>query len=101
MAHIDYYLGTISPWCYLAGDRLEQIAAKHGASVTYRPLDVLQLFDRTGGTRGGRSRDEHRGKQAGNKQAHGIDSMGNAPSLPRRRRRPPAWWIAWVRRQTS
>lgn len=51
MPQIDYYLSTISPWCYLAGDRLEQIAAKHGASVTYRPLDVLQLFDRTGGTR--------------------------------------------------
>ena len=51
MAQIDYYLGTISPWCYLAGDRLEQIAAKHGATITYRPLDLLQLFDRTGGVR--------------------------------------------------
>ena len=49
MAHIDYYLATISPWCYLAGTRLEEIAARHGASVTYKPLDVLQLFDRTGG----------------------------------------------------
>ena len=37
MAHIDYYLGTISPWCYLAGDRLEQIAARHGAQITYKP----------------------------------------------------------------
>lgn len=51
MAHIDYYLSTISPWCYLAGDRLERIAAAHGAQITYRPLDVLQLFDRTGGAR--------------------------------------------------
>lgn len=51
MAHIDYYLGTISPWCYLAGDRLEQIAASHGATVTYKPVDLMQLFDRTGGTR--------------------------------------------------
>lgn len=51
MAHIDYYLGTISPWCYLAGDRLEQIAARHGAQITYKPLDLLQLFDRTGGVR--------------------------------------------------
>ena len=51
MAHIDYYLGTISPWCYLAGDRLEGIAARHGATVTYKPLDLLQLFDRTGGVR--------------------------------------------------
>ncbi|MFN3273906.1 MAG: 2-hydroxychromene-2-carboxylate isomerase [Paracoccus sp. (in: a-proteobacteria)] len=51
MAHIDYYLATISPWCYLAGTRLEAIAQRHGATVTYKPLDVLQLFDRTGGTR--------------------------------------------------
>lgn len=51
MAHIDYYLGTISPWCYLAGDRLEEITARHGAQITYRPLDLLQLFDRTGGVR--------------------------------------------------
>lgn len=51
MATIDYYLGTISPWCYLAGDRLEKIAQKHGATITYKPLDLLQLFDRTGGVR--------------------------------------------------
>lgn len=51
MAHIDYYLATISPWCYLAGNRLEEIARRHGASITYMPLDVLQLFDRTGGVR--------------------------------------------------
>ncbi|MDM7458189.1 MAG: DsbA family protein, partial [Paracoccus sp. (in: a-proteobacteria)] len=51
MAHIDYYLGTISPWCYLAGDRLEAIAARHGATISYKPLDLLQLFDRTGGVR--------------------------------------------------
>ena len=31
MAHIDYYFGTQSPYSYLAGDRLEQIASKHGA----------------------------------------------------------------------
>lgn len=51
MRQIDYYLSTISPWCYLAGDRLERIAARHGAQITYRPLDLMQLFDRTGGTR--------------------------------------------------
>ncbi|AYF01873.1 2-hydroxychromene-2-carboxylate isomerase family protein [Paracoccus yeei] len=51
MAHIDYYLGTFSPYCYLAGDQLEQIAQRHGATITYKPLDLWQLFDRTGGTR--------------------------------------------------
>ncbi|WBU63101.1 2-hydroxychromene-2-carboxylate isomerase [Paracoccus aerodenitrificans] len=49
MAHIDYYLGTISTWSYLAGDRLEQIAAQHDATITYKPIDLMQLFPRTGG----------------------------------------------------
>lgn len=49
MARIDYYFTLISPWCYLAGDRLERIAARHGATVAYRPVDPAQLFARTGG----------------------------------------------------
>lgn len=51
MASIDYYLGTISPYCYFAGQRLEEIAARHGASITYKPVELMQLFDRTGGIR--------------------------------------------------
>ncbi|ARJ70564.1 2-hydroxychromene-2-carboxylate isomerase [Paracoccus contaminans] len=51
MAAIDYYFGTFSSYAYLAGDRLEQIAARHGAQITYRPVDLFQLFDRTGGQR--------------------------------------------------
>ena len=50
MAHIDYYFSTLSPYAYLAGTRLEEIAAKHGATVTYKPLDIMALFARTGGT---------------------------------------------------
>ena len=49
MAHIDYYLSTISPNCYLAGVRLEEIARRHGATLTYKPLDIMGLFARTGG----------------------------------------------------
>ena len=49
MAHIDYYLGTISPNCYLAGTRPAEIAAKHGATIAYKPLDLMALFARTGG----------------------------------------------------
>ncbi|WP_444464331.1 2-hydroxychromene-2-carboxylate isomerase [Rhodobacter capsulatus] len=51
MAQIDYFFSVFSPWTYLAGDRLERIAAKHGATISYKPLDVLALFDRTGGVR--------------------------------------------------
>lgn len=49
MAHIEYYFSTLSPYAYLAGNRLEEIAARHGADVTYKPLDIMQLFARTGG----------------------------------------------------
>ena len=50
MARIDYYFSTVSPFAYLAGDTLERIAAAHGARVTYKPLDIVALFARTGGT---------------------------------------------------
>jgi len=50
MAHIDYYFATISPFTYMAGTRPAEIAAKHGATITYKPLDIMQLFGRTGGT---------------------------------------------------
>lgn len=50
MPHIDYYFSTLSPYVYLAGTRLEEIAAKHGHTINYKPLDIGQLFMRTGGT---------------------------------------------------
>ncbi len=50
MPHIDYFFATLSPYAYLAGDRLEKIAEKHGATITYKPLDIIALFGRTGGT---------------------------------------------------
>lgn len=49
MPQIDYFFAPISPFCYLAGNRLEQIAAKHGATVRYIPLNAPALFPRTGG----------------------------------------------------
>ncbi|SIS50659.1 2-hydroxychromene-2-carboxylate isomerase [Phaeovulum vinaykumarii] len=51
MARIDYFFSTLSPWTYLAGTRAEEIAARHGAEIRYHPLDLMALFDRTGGTR--------------------------------------------------
>jgi 2-hydroxychromene-2-carboxylate isomerase len=50
MAHIDYFFSTISPFTYLAGTRMEGVAKKHGATVTYKPVDIVALFGRTGGT---------------------------------------------------
>ena len=49
MAHIDYYFSTLSPFAYLAAGRIEEIARARGATVTYKPLDIMALFPRTGG----------------------------------------------------
>lgn len=50
MAHIDYYFATISPFTYLCGTRPAEIAKAQGATITYKPLDIMGLFGRTGGT---------------------------------------------------
>ena len=49
MVQIDYFFATISPFTYLAGDRLEVIAAKAGATIRYMPINAPALFPRTGG----------------------------------------------------
>ena len=50
MPHIDLFFSTLSPYAYMAGTRAEEVAAKHGATITYKPLDIMALFSRTGGT---------------------------------------------------
>lgn len=50
MPRIDYFFSTLSPFSYLAGTRLEAIAARHGAQVVYRPMNIMALFQATGGT---------------------------------------------------
>ena len=49
MAKIDYFLSLLSPFTYLAGLRLEEIAAKHGAEIVYHPTDIQAVFAETGG----------------------------------------------------
>lgn len=61
MPHIDCYFGTISPFTYLAGLRFEEIAEANGATVTYKPLDLMALFARTGGVA---PKDRHPNRQA-------------------------------------
>ncbi len=50
MATIDYYFSTLSPYAYLAGTRLETVATRQNAQINYKPLDIMALFGRTGGT---------------------------------------------------
>lgn len=49
MRRIDYFFSPVSPFVYLAGKRLEEVAAKHGAEIAYKPVDPAALFARTGG----------------------------------------------------
>lgn len=51
MAHIDYYFSPLSVFTYFAGTQLEEIAAKHGASVRYKPFDIMVMMDRLGAPR--------------------------------------------------
>lgn len=48
MAQIDYYVFVLSPFAYAAGDRLEAIAARHGATIDYKPVQLLRIFAETG-----------------------------------------------------
>jgi len=61
MPHIDYYFATISPYTYLSGTRPGEVAKKHGATITYKPCDIMALFARTGGTP---PKDRHPNRQA-------------------------------------
>lgn len=47
---ITFYFSLLSPWVYFAGPRLHAIAARHGAAIDYRPVDLLRIFRETGGT---------------------------------------------------
>lgn len=85
MAHIDYYFSTISPYAYLAGGRLEDIAAKHGATITYKPLDIMALFGRTGGVS---PKERHISRQ----EYRGLDLVRQAKKLAMEFNLKPAHW---------
>jgi 2-hydroxychromene-2-carboxylate isomerase len=66
MTQIDYFVSPISTFSYLAGNRLEQIAQKHGATIVYKPFDILGVFARTGGVPPGQrhpARQEYRSQE--------------------------------------
>jgi len=49
MARIDYFYSLASPFTYLADDRLERIANRHGAEIVHKPCDIAHVFSQTGG----------------------------------------------------
>lgn len=48
-AGIHYYFWMNSDWAYLGADRLEAIARKQGVPIHYKPVDLPQVYARTGG----------------------------------------------------
>jgi len=48
-APIDFYFDFSSPYGYLAGEKIDALAAKHGRSVTWRPMLLGAAFKLTGG----------------------------------------------------
>jgi 2-hydroxychromene-2-carboxylate isomerase len=61
MAVIDYYVFPLSPYSYLAGTRLEAIAARRGAIVVYKPFQMFRVFEVVGTPK---VADRHPSKQA-------------------------------------
>ncbi|MDH0867338.1 2-hydroxychromene-2-carboxylate isomerase [Mitsuaria sp. GD03876] len=46
---IDYFLAPHSPWTYLGHERFAAIAREAGATVRLIPIDLLKLFEVSGG----------------------------------------------------
>jgi len=46
---IEYFYTTISPWAYLGHDLVVDVAAKHGAAIVYKPINLGKVFPETGG----------------------------------------------------
>jgi 2-hydroxychromene-2-carboxylate isomerase len=48
VAEIDYFMFPLSPYSYLAGLDLEAVAARHGARISYRPVQLMRIFAEVG-----------------------------------------------------
>jgi 2-hydroxychromene-2-carboxylate isomerase len=46
---LDYYFAVVSPWSYLGHDRFVALAARHGATVGVKPVDLSKIFPVSGG----------------------------------------------------
>ena len=48
MTTIDYFMSCISPWTYLGHAAAREIAARHGARLNVKPVNLGELFKVTG-----------------------------------------------------
>lgn len=85
MTQIDYYMFPLSPFGYLAGMRLEEVAAKHGVTVNYKPFALMKVFEEVG-TPPPAERHENKGKY----RAQEIERVAKFNGLPVNVK--PAFW---------
>lgn len=46
---VDYYFSIASPWAYIGFKPFQDIVARHGLTVNYKPVALGIVFDKTGG----------------------------------------------------
>ncbi len=46
---VEYFFTPASPWAYLGHERFRVIAARHGARIEVKPIDLGQVFPVSGG----------------------------------------------------
>lgn len=46
---IDYYFTLVSPWAYIGHGLFTTLAARHGAPVAYKPVNLAEVFPNSGG----------------------------------------------------
>lgn len=47
-ATVDYYFSMVSPWAYIGHDAFHGVVERHGVTVNYKPMELLEVFDTTG-----------------------------------------------------
>ncbi|WP_086932041.1 2-hydroxychromene-2-carboxylate isomerase [Agarilytica rhodophyticola] len=46
---VDYFYSHLSPYAYLGHQTLLELATKHQLDIQFRPINLLQVFEKTGG----------------------------------------------------
>lgn len=46
---IDYYFWLNSDWAYLGADRLDALARRHNVEIRHKPVNLPEIYARTGG----------------------------------------------------
>ncbi len=46
---IDYFYTHLSPFAYLGHSTFEKLAKKHNCQINYKPINIMAVFEKTGG----------------------------------------------------